>query len=58
MYDPTCGSGSLLLRVGREAKVRNYYGQEYNSTTYNLARMNMLLHDVNFKAFKLKMAIH
>ena len=58
VYDPTCGSGSLLLRVGREAKVRNYYGQEYNSTTYNLARMNMLLHDVNFKAFKLKMAIH
>ncbi|WP_432715627.1 N-6 DNA methylase [Staphylococcus saccharolyticus] len=29
VYDPTCGSGSLLLRAGREAKVRNYYGQEY-----------------------------
>lgn len=54
VYDPTCGSGSLLLRVGREAKVRNYYGQEYNSTTYNLARMNMLLHDVNFKAFQIE----
>ena len=48
VYDPTCGSGSLLLRVGREANVRHYYGQEYNSTTFNLARMNMLLHDVNY----------
>ena len=37
--------------VGNEAKVREYYGQEYNSTTYNLARMNMLLHDVNYKRF-------
>src|SRR5699024_4621873 len=53
VYDPTCGSGSLLLRVGRLANVRHYYGQEYNSTTYNLARMNMLLHDVNFKAFSI-----
>ncbi|AYU54224.1 type I restriction-modification system subunit M [Staphylococcus debuckii] len=54
VYDPTCGSGSLLLRVGREAKVRNYYGQEYNSTTYNLARMNMLLHDVNYSRFQIE----
>lgn len=54
VYDPTCGSGSLLLRVGRLAHVRHYYGQEYNSTTYNLARMNMLLHDVNFKAFSIE----
>ncbi|PTG10688.1 type I restriction-modification system subunit M [Staphylococcus chromogenes] len=53
VYDPTCGSGSLLLRVGREARVRNYYGQEYNSTTYNLARMNMLLHDVNYNRFSI-----
>ncbi|CAD7358546.1 type I restriction-modification system, M subunit [Staphylococcus schleiferi] len=51
VYDPTCGSGSLLLRVGREANVRHYYGQEYNSTTFNLARMNMLLHDVNYNHF-------
>lgn len=51
VYDPTCGSGSLLLRVGKEANVRSYYGQEYNNTTYNLARMNMLLHDVNFNNF-------
>lgn len=54
VYDPTCGSGSLLLRVGAEAKVRHYYGQEYNSTTYNLARMNMLLHDVNYKRFQIE----
>lgn len=53
MYDPTCGSGSLLLRVGREADVRFYYGQEYNNTTFNLARMNMLLHDVNYTRFKI-----
>lgn len=46
VYDPTCGSGSLLLRVGREVKVNKYYGQELNSTTYNLARMNMLLHRI------------
>lgn len=53
VYDPTCGSGSLLLRVGREADVRFYYGQEYNNTTFNLARMNMLLHDVNYTRFKI-----
>ncbi|WP_353436880.1 type I restriction-modification system subunit M [Staphylococcus coagulans] len=54
VYDPTCGSGSLLLRVGREANVRHYYGQEYNSTTFNLARMNMLLHDVNYNHFSIE----
>lgn len=54
VYDPTCGSGSLLLRVGKEAKVTSYYGQEFNSTTYNLARMNMLLHGISFKHFDIK----
>lgn len=54
IYDPTCGSGSLLLRVGKEAKVATYYGQEFNSTTYNLARMNMLLHGISFKHFDIK----
>src|SRR5699024_4335436 len=53
VYDPTCGSGSLLLRVGRLANVRQYYGQEYNSTTYNLDRINKLLHDVNFKEYSI-----
>lgn len=54
VYDPTCGSGSLLLRVGKETKVTSYYGQEFNSTTYNLARMNMLLHGVSFRHFDIK----
>ncbi len=54
VYDPTCGSGSLLLRVSKEAKVRKFYGQELTSTTYNLARMNMLLHDVNYKNFDIR----
>lgn len=56
VYDPTCGSGSLLLRVGKETKVSTYYGQEFNSTTYNLARMNMLLHGISFKHFNIKNA--
>ena len=55
MYDPTCGSGSLLLRVAREVKeVNNFYGQELNRTTYNLARMNMILHDVHYRKFDIK----
>ncbi len=54
-YDPTCGSGSLLLRVKREAnKVGKIYGQELNRTTYNLARMNMILHDVHYSDFDIK----
>ena len=55
VFDPTCGSGSLLLRIGGEAKVRHYYGQELNSTTYNLARMNMLLHEVSFQDFDIEL---
>ncbi len=54
VYDPTCGSGSLLLRVSREANVRNFYGQELTSTTYNLARMNMMLHEVNYRNFDIR----
>lgn len=55
VYDPTCGSGSLLLRVKREVKdVDMIYGQEMNRTTYNLARMNMILHDVHFSKFDIK----
>ncbi|WFP96915.1 type I restriction-modification system subunit M [Acinetobacter sp. ANC 7201] len=55
VYDPTCGSGSLLLRVKREVKdVDMIYGQEMNRTTYNLARMNMILHDVHFAKFDIK----
>ncbi|GAA3599984.1 type I restriction-modification system subunit M [Flavivirga amylovorans] len=54
VYDPTCGSGSLLLRVKREADVSEFYGQELNRTTYNLARMNMILHDIHYRKFDIK----
>lgn len=55
VYDPTCGSGSLLLRVAREVKdVNNFFGQEMNRTTYNLARMNMILHGVHYRNFDIK----
>lgn len=54
VYDPACGSGSLLLRIARYTKVDRFYGQEMNNTTYNLARMNMILHDVHFSDFNIK----
>ncbi len=57
VYDPTCGSGSLLLRVAREVGFKNvgsFYGQELNRTTFNLARMNMILHGVHYRKFNLK----
>lgn len=55
VYDPTCGSGSLLLRVAREVdEVGDFFGQEMNRTTYNLARMNMILHGVHYRNFNLK----
>lgn len=55
VYDPTCGSGSLLLRVAKEVDdVSMFYGQELNRTTYNLARMNMILHGVNYRQFDIK----
>jgi len=54
-YDPTCGSGSLLLRVKKEAEsVDKIYAQELNRTTYNLARMNMILHGVHYSDFDIK----
>lgn len=55
VYDPACGSGSLLLKFAKilgSDKVRNgYYGQEKNPTTYNLCRINMFLHDVGYDKF-------
>jgi len=54
VYDPTCGSGSLLLRVAKEVSVTKFYGQESNPTTYNLCRMNMIMHDVHYKKFDIK----
>ena len=55
VYDPTCGSGSLLLRVKRQVQdVDMICGQESNHTSYNLARMNMILHDVHFAKFDIR----
>ena len=54
VYDPSCGSGSLLLRISKEAEVSDFYGQELNQSTYNLARMNMILHDVKYEDFDIQ----
>ena len=55
VYDPACGSGSLLLKfaklLGTENVLNGFYGQEINITTYNLARINMILHNVGFEKF-------
>ena len=55
VYDPACGSGSLLLKaeklLGRDGVRTGYFGQEINITTYNLCRINMFLHDVGFDRF-------
>jgi type I restriction enzyme M protein len=55
VYDPACGSGSLLLQfakvLGKENVRQGFFGQEINLTTYNLARINMFLHDVNYEKF-------
>ncbi|MDE0094605.1 MAG: type I restriction-modification system subunit M [Gammaproteobacteria bacterium] len=62
-YDPTCGSGSLLLRIEKELRTKTsdgedslieLYGQELNRTTYNLARMNMIMHQVHFERFDIR----
>ena len=59
VYDPACGSGSLLLKfaktVGRENPNLKYFGQEVNPTTYNLCRINMFLHNVNFDNFDIRL---
>ena len=55
VYDPACGSGSLLLKfakvLGKENVRQGFYGQEINITTYNLCRINMFLHDINYEKF-------
>lgn len=57
VYDPACGSGSLLLKyrkvLGKEGVRQGYYGQEINLTTYNLCRINMFLHDINYEDFSI-----
>lgn len=54
VYDPTCGSGSLLIRAANIGHAVEIFGQEKNPTTYNLARMNMLLHGIKFSNFKIE----
>ena len=59
VYDPACGSGSLLLKfvktVGKENPNLQYFGQEVNPTTYNLCRINMFLHNVNYDNFDIRL---
>ncbi|MEE0719538.1 MAG: N-6 DNA methylase [Methanobrevibacter smithii] len=54
VFDPACGSCSLLLNIKNEVSISNYFGQEIIQTTYNHARMNMILHDVHFEDFDIK----
>ena len=58
VYDPACGSGSLLLKaeklLGKEAVMNGFFGQEINITTYNLCRINMFLHDIDFDKFDIE----
>ncbi|MCH9845247.1 MAG: type I restriction-modification system subunit M [Alphaproteobacteria bacterium] len=55
VYDPACGSGSLLLAVNRKTKDKlKIYGQELTRTTHNLARMNMIMHNVHYRDFDIK----
>ena len=57
VYDPACGSGSLLLKfakiLGKDKIRQGFFGQESNITTYNLCRINMFLHDINFEKFNI-----
>lgn len=59
IYDPACGSGSLLLQatkhVGPYVIEEGFFGQEINHTTYNLARMNMFLHNINYDKFNIQL---
>ena len=58
VYDPTCGSGSLLLQMKKQFEEHiideGFFGQEINMTNFNLARMNMFLHNVNYNNFSIK----
>ena len=59
VYDPACGSGSLLLKfaktIGKQNPNLKYFGQEVNPTTYNLCRINMFLHNVNYDNFDIRL---
>ena len=57
VYDPACGSGALLLQfakvLGKENVLQGFFGQEINITTFNLCRINMFLHDINYEKFEI-----
>ena len=59
VYDPACGSGSLLLKfaktIGRDNPNLKYFGQEVNPTTYNLCRINMFIHNINYDNFDIRL---
>lgn len=59
IYDPACGSGSLLLQAKKQFDTHvieeGFFGQEINHTTYNLARMNMFLHNINYDKFNIQL---
>jgi len=59
IYDPACGSGSLLLQAKKHFDAHiieeGFFGQEINHTTYNLARMNMFLHNINYDKFNIRL---
>ena len=59
VYDPACGSGSLLLKfaktIGKENPNLKYFGQEINPTTYNLCRINMFIHNINYDNFDIRL---
>ena len=59
IYDPACGSGSLLLQAKKQFDAHiieeGFFGQEINHTTYNLARMNMFLHNINYDKFNISL---
>jgi type I restriction enzyme M protein len=59
IYDPACGSGSLLLQAKKHFDAHiveeGFFGQELNHTTYNLARMNMFLHNINYNKFNIQL---
>ncbi|KZX10612.1 type I restriction-modification system subunit M [Methanobrevibacter filiformis] len=54
VYDPNCGSGTLMLELNQETKVLKFYGQDSNQTNYNVARMNMIIHRIPYDNFDIR----
>lgn len=55
VYNPTCGSASLLIKTAKQAPI---YGQEENPTTYNIARMNLIIHNINYNNIHIEKEMH